>query len=630
MGPVPPSQVVPGRYIVVLHDNVPSAAAVASELEARHGLGVTQVYEHALKGFAAAVPAGRLAALQRDPRVAFVEADQTVQIFAQTVPTGVRRIFADENPNLAIDGTDDWRVDVDVAVIDTGIADHPDLNVVARTDCSGGSPFKQSCKDGSGDDGHGHGTHVAGTIGALDNGIGVVGVAPGARLWSVKVLKDDGSGWMSWVIAGVDWVTKHADKIAVANMSLGCKCSSDALDTAISNSVAKGVVYAVAAGNNAEDAKDFSPANHPDVLTVSALADFDGEPGGLASPTCRSDEDDTLANFSNWGSLIEVTAPGVCILSTWNDGGYYTASGTSMASPHGAGAAALLASAGRDRNGDGLVNQEDVYAIRDTIIGAGNFGWTDDSGDGILEPLLDVSNDLVFAPAMVSGSGGGGGTDNPPSVSITEPADGATVSGTIAVRADATDDNAVSQVDFFVGGTWIGQDSDGSDGWSTTWDTTTVGDGDHALKATATDSAGQTASHSISVTVSNGGGGGGSTSKMGVFAINWSGGKHLDATINIRRDSDGSGALGSGDEPVSSANVTFVLTRDSDGDGIFECGTDDKCWTFKGSTNSNGDFRIKLIGAPSGDYKGEVTALTHDSYTWDKALDADNPDYFTK
>lgn len=220
--------------------------------------------------------------------------------------------------------------------------------------------------------------------------IGVVGMAPGARLWAVKVLGDNGSGYTSWIIAGIDYVTANAASIEVANMSLGCECSSAAQDTAISNSIAKGVVYVVAAGNNDKNASTFSPANHPDVITVSALVDFDGVAGGLGSPTCRADQDDTLADFSNWGSTVEIAAPGVCVLSTWAGGGYNTISGTSMASPHAAGAAALLAA----RNNPN--NKTDVLAIRSTLINEGNTNWTDDSGDGIKEPLLDVSDSNTF------------------------------------------------------------------------------------------------------------------------------------------------------------------------------------------------------------------------------------------
>ena len=180
-------QAVPGQYIVVLEDGVADPAAVANDMARAHGLGLGFVYGHALKGFSANIPDAAVAALSRDPRVAFIEADQTVTLFGHA-PTGIHRIFATDNGNIDIDGFDDVRIDVDVAVIDTGIDyDHPDLNVVGRTDCTGG-PYSQSCSDNSGNDGNGHGTHVAGTIGALDNGDGIVGVAPGARLWAVKVL----------------------------------------------------------------------------------------------------------------------------------------------------------------------------------------------------------------------------------------------------------------------------------------------------------------------------------------------------------------------------------------------------------------------------------------------------------
>ncbi len=388
--------------IVVFNDDVASPAQAAAEMAALHGAEVGFVYEHAIRGFSAQLPVGAVAGISSDPRVAYVEIDQIATTFAQQTPTGVERIFADGNPNLDIDGVDDYRVDVDVAVIDTGIdLDHPDLNVVASVDCSGGSPFKQECGSG-GDDDNGHGTHVSGTIGALDNDIGVVGVAPGSRMWAVKVLRSDGSGYISWIVAGIDYVTANADQIEVANMSLGCECTSAAMDTAIANSVAAGVTYAVAAGNSAKDASTFSPANHPDVITVSALADFDGDPGGLAAATCREDQDDTLADFSNFGADVEIAAPGVCILSTWNDGGYETISGTSMASPHAAGAAAVLAASGISSPAD----------IRTTLINEGNFDWTDDSGDGIQEPLLDVSDATVFAPALVAGGGDGGGDTN--------------------------------------------------------------------------------------------------------------------------------------------------------------------------------------------------------------------------
>jgi subtilisin family serine protease len=241
----------------------------------------------------------------------------------------------------------------------------------------------------------------------------VVGVAPGARLWAVKVLNRRGSGWLSDILEGVDYVTQHAAEIEVANMSLGGQGPSGALNAAIAASVRAGVVYAVAAGNSAADASTFSPANHPDVITVSALADSDGLPGGLGpdfvygnGKKANRDKDDTLADFSNYGPLVEVAAPAVRILSTFPGGGLAYGSGTSMAAPHVAGAAALLVASG----------MADPFLIRQTIIDTGNFNWTDDSADGIQEPLLDVSNTEVYSPATVppplggtSGDGAGGG-----------------------------------------------------------------------------------------------------------------------------------------------------------------------------------------------------------------------------
>ncbi|MEX0864672.1 MAG: S8 family serine peptidase [Acidimicrobiia bacterium] len=412
-------------YIVVLDGDAQNVPAVAADLARAHGGQVGFIYQHAIKGFSISVGPQGAAAIARSPQVAYVETDQVVSITAQTIPTGIERIFTDQNPNVSIDGTND-AIAVDVAVIDTGIdLDHPDLNVVASTNCSGGSPFRQSCGSG-GDDDNGHGTHVAGTIGALDNGIGVVGVAPGARLWSVKVLRSDGSGYLSWIIGGIDYVTANAGSIEVANMSLGGSFSNQAFDTAIANSVAAGVAYAVAAGNDDGNASGFSPANHPDVLTVSALADFDGEPGALGSPTCRTDQDDTLADFSNWGSLVEIAAPGVCILSTWLSGGYNTISGTSMASPHAAGALALFAAS------DNPSSKADVVDLYDALIGTGNLCWTDDSGDGIQEPLLDLRDSSVSRVCD-----GGGGDPNMPPLAVD---DAATTDEDTAVTIDVQAD----------------------------------------------------------------------------------------------------------------------------------------------------------------------------------------------
>ncbi|MBI4201326.1 MAG: S8 family peptidase [Chloroflexi bacterium] len=324
-GPTASGDELPGRYVVLLR-----AGATADDLARGHGLGVEHRFS-SINGASFVGAPGKLQALRTDPRVAVAEPDRLVSLSAQSLPTGINRIDADLSSTKAGDGS--GSVIVDIAIIDTGIQpDHPDLYVVGGKNCSTGRSWS---------DGHGHGTHVAGTTAALDNTIGVVGVAPGARLWAVRVLNNAGSGSIASVVCGIDWVTNNASTIEVANMSLGCECGSAALDTAISASVAAGVTYAVAAGNSAKDAATFQPANHPDVIAVSAIADFNGVGGGGAAATCRTDVDDTFADFSNFGAVVDIAAPGVCILSTYKGSKYATMSGTSMASPHVTGAAGL-------------------------------------------------------------------------------------------------------------------------------------------------------------------------------------------------------------------------------------------------------------------------------------------------
>jgi subtilisin family serine protease len=478
-------------YIIVFKDTVnPSTAAPG--LAKAYGLHPGFIYQHALKGMSAVVPLGRLTALQHDPRVAYVVADMERSISAQTVPTGIQRIFAVGNPGVDIDGTDDYRVDVDVAVIDTGIdLQHPELNVMGGVNCTV-SIFFPRCDPG-GDDDHYHGTHVSGTIAAIDDGDGVVGVAPGARLWAVKVLNKRGSGYSSWIVAGIDWVAANANTIEVANMSLGGSGFSQAEYDAIQGAVNKGVAFAVAAGNEADDANNYSPGGFDNVLSVSARADFNGLPGGGAASTCRADVDDTLADFSNWGPEVDIAAPGVCILSTYplEKGEYGTISGTSMASPHAAGALALLASV----NNPG--NAADVYNLYNQVKTTGNFNWTDDSGDRIKEPLLDVSNTAVFDPVLVPGSGGGGG-NTAPSVTITSPANGITfVSGTpitfTGTASDTQDGDLTSSL------AWTSS-IDGPIGTGGSF-SAVLNNGTHTITAAVTDSGGLSGDATVTITV---------------------------------------------------------------------------------------------------------------------------------
>jgi subtilisin family serine protease len=511
------------RYIVVFHDWVASPAQEARQISAKLGGQMGFVYEHALKGFSIAVPAQALPALKQNPKVNYVATDDVRYAFAQSLPTGIARIYADLNNTIDIDGVDDWRVDVDVAVIDTGVDfQHPDLNVVGGINCSGGNPIKAKCETG-GDDDHYHGTHVAGTIGALDNGIGVVGVAPGARLWAVKVLNSSGSGYTSWIVAGIDWVAANADKIEVANMSLGGSGWNQAEYDAIQGAVKKGVAFAVAAGNSGADANNYSPAAFDNVLTVSALADFDGLEGGYGDPTCRVDLDDTLADFSNWGSAVNLAAPGVCILSTFplEQGEYGTISGTSMASPHVAGALALLAS----RNNPD--NATDVATLYNQVISQGNFNWSDDSGDGVQEALLDVGDSSVFAPLLVAGSGSGPApTNNPPTADIANPTDGASFDSgaTITFTGTASDMEDGDLTDTL---SWA-SDVDGPIGTGGSFSAILSG-GLHTITASVADSGGLTGSTSIAITVD---GSGGDTIVLNVAAYKVRGTQYADLTWN--------------------------------------------------------------------------------------------------
>lgn len=370
-------------YIVVLNDDAGDPATLAAEQTRTYGGTVRFIYTSALKGYSASLPVANAPALQAEPTVAYVMADRAVSTQAQTLPTGIDRI--DGELSSTTSGSGGGSVNVDVAVLDTGIStNHPDLNVVGGRDCV--TPATPTL-----DDPNGHGTHVAGTIGARDDDQGVVGVAPGARLWAVRVLDAFGSGTLSQVVCGVDFVTANAATIEVANLSLtgrgadpgsGCK-TRDALHDAICTSVKARVTYVVAAGNSFEDASGWVPAAYDEVITVSSLADFNGQPGGGAAPTCPDlDVDDTFANDSNFGADIDLIAPGVCVLSDYLAGGLATLSGTSMATAHAAGAAAL----GKSQRPNATPNQ-----VKQGLQAAGNLNWNNtEDPDGIKETLLNV------------------------------------------------------------------------------------------------------------------------------------------------------------------------------------------------------------------------------------------------
>jgi subtilisin family serine protease len=344
---------IDGSYIVLFDGSASGVDAETDQREKREGFKAKHRYKSAVKGFSAKLNDRQVEKLRADADVASVTADRAVHARGEA-PTGVARMGAFDG------GTPNGPAGVGVAVLDSGVdLDHPDLVLGAGTNCvtPGAAP----------DDDNGHGTHVAGSIAARANGAGVLGVAPDSTITPVKVLDANGDGSWASIICGIDYVTANAATIKVANMSLGglgtsadnaaCGSSTTTLHNAICRSTAAGVRYVVAAGNDAwpfphSTAPDV-PASYDEVVTVTAMGDSDGFTGARGPvPSCRTGEaDDRYAAFSNWSDNATDTAhtiagPGVCITSTYPGGGYHVESGTSMASPHVAGALALCVTSG--------------------------------------------------------------------------------------------------------------------------------------------------------------------------------------------------------------------------------------------------------------------------------------------
>ena len=308
---------IPGRYIVRFRDDEQDVEGKAGKLAIKHAGKITHLYKAALKGMALELPDAAVAALRADPSVLAVEQDQTMTISAtQSGATwGIDRI---DQRTLPLSGTYVYNADgtgVTVYIIDTGMN-------LTHTEFTGRvlPGYDAVTSGGTAADCNGHGTHVAGTVGGT-----IYGVAKKVKLVPVRVLDCSGSGSTSGVIAGIDWVTTNKVLPAAANMSLGGGVSAS-LNTAVKNSVAAGVVYAVAAGNDGGDACLHSPAAEPTAITVGA-----------------TDINDGFASFSNRGSCVDINAPGVNITSAWynTNTATNTISGTSMATPHVAGVAAL-------------------------------------------------------------------------------------------------------------------------------------------------------------------------------------------------------------------------------------------------------------------------------------------------
>lgn len=477
--------IVPGRYIVRFQANERRPDRLGAQLAAAHGFSVRHIYRHGVSGMAIDLNAASelrvLNALARNPAIQSISNDRYAVAFADTIPTGLDRVYGFDGPGIAANTGSGVRV----AVIDTGIDFlHPDLSgrvdLAASRNCIGG------CVVGGQDD-EGHGSHVSGTIAASDNGSGVLGIVPQATLVAVKVLDSNGSGSFSDIAAGVDYLTGLAgtpEAVQIANMSLGAYCSvcTDGTDPAnpadpeiqffhdkVIALVNSGTTLVVAAGNDSGDAKFAAPASFDEAITVSAVTDIDGQPGGtggaLIFPGSGKYNDDTLAKFSNYGEDVDVAAPGVNIESVNWGGGTATGSGTSMASPHVAGMAALFMQAYRDAGGTwpnpALVKQalietgECADGMSGGVFHDGlgcNSVWANDR-DGIPEPMAradmvvdfgpplptnDVAVTSVSAPSPVV-------TDSSNSVSVAVENQGTETESFIVTLDDDLDGTSVSQ-----------------------------------------------------------------------------------------------------------------------------------------------------------------------------------------
>jgi subtilisin family serine protease len=389
-------QTIANRYIVTLKGEVANVAATASDLVSALGGTIHHTYSSALKGFSATLPSAAVATLQSNPLVAAIEPDQVVSISAAETPSprtqpnatwGIDRIDQRSLPLSASYNYQYLGTGINVFIIDTSMRlDHTEFTGRVAL------PGYDAVGDGNGvNDCNGHGTHVAGTVGGT-----TYGVAKGVSLTPVRVLGCDGYGTNSGVIAGIDFVAQSSRRPAVANMSLGGG-ASPALDTAVQGAIDAGVTMVVAAGNSSDNACNYSPARAPNAITVGATTNADAR-----------------ASYSNYGTCLDIFAPGSNITSAW-----YTSStatnvlnGTSMATPHVAGAAALILAANPTAS---------PATVANTLSNNATAGVVTNLGSG-------SPNKLLYAPPSGGGGGGGGSGVRPPaprSVSVASVVGGA-------------------------------------------------------------------------------------------------------------------------------------------------------------------------------------------------------------
>jgi subtilisin family serine protease len=429
---------------------------LADTLTYRHGGSREKTWSRALKGMAVHMTAQQAENLANDPDVALVEQDGVVHAnTTQTTATwGLDRI---DQTSLPVDTNYTYTASgagVTAFVIDTGIR-------ITHQEFGGRATWGWNFADTNNTDCDGHGTHVAATIGGS-----TYGVAKNVNLVAVKVLDCAGSGAWSGVIAGIEWVTAHKTSNSVANMSLGGGYSAT-INTAVSNSIAAGVVYAVAAGNENTNACNKSPASTPNAITVGAT-----EPS------------DARASYSNVGSCLDIFAPGSGITSAGitTDTATSTISGTSMASPHVAGAAAVYLS---------TYPGSTPAQVASGLTQSATLNKVTDAGTGSPNKLLYASN--LLPPDLT-----------PPTVTLDLPLASTPLTGTTTLSATATDNAVIAKVEFYAGTRLLGTSTSVTTTYTLNWNTQLLANGTYSLTAKATDTGGNTTiSSPVSVTVTN-------------------------------------------------------------------------------------------------------------------------------